>query len=35
MIAQKKRLHFFNLALSLFIIALLPYPLNAVDKEYI
>lgn len=35
MIAQMKRLHFFNLALSLFIIGLLSNPLNAADKEYI
>lgn len=33
MIAQMKRLHFFNLALSLFIIGLLSNPLNAADKE--
>ena len=35
MIVQMKRLHFFNLALSLFIIGLLSNPLNAADKEYI
>ena len=33
MIVQMKRLHFFNLALSLFIIGLLSNPLNAADKE--
>ena len=33
MIAQMKRLHFFKLALSLFIIGLLSNPLNAADKE--
>lgn len=35
MIAQMKLFHFFKLVLLLFIIALMSYPLNAGDKEYI
>ena len=35
MITRIKPLHFFKLVLLLFIIALMSYPLNAGDKEYI